>query len=588
MFAHRSPLYLLASAGALAAACGVSSQTPPPPPAPAPAPQDGDIGDGDAVVQWDHDWARGAVFYEVFVRSFQDSDGDGVGDLRGLIDRLDYLNDGDPTTTSDLGVDGLWLMPVFESPSYHGYDVVDYERIERDYGDEDDFRRLCAEAERRGMRVIVDLVMNHTSAQHPWFQSAAQGPAAAHRDFYVWRADDPGWQRPWGEGGDTWHRTPAGEDFYYGIFWGGMPDLNFRNPAVLAEMQRIAGLWLERGAAGFRLDATRYLVANGAGELQADQSQTHDALRAFSASVRERAPAAMLVGENWTAARAIASYYGDTARVRGGDELPASFDFPLADAIVSGVRTGVASAVYRAFADHERFYPGGVLGAPFLRNHDQIRLASDVDGDPARLRQAAAILLTLPGMPFLYYGEELGMENGPGVQDESKRTPMPWSDAPGGGFTQGTPWHAFAPGRERANVAAQQAAPDSLLSHYRRWIGLRKASHALRRGLLEALPASPSAGLVYVRASAQQRALVVHNLGEHARAIGPLPASLPLAQARSLTGATHALMRAHEDPGATAKATPADADADAGAAAEDAPWWLLLPPHGSEVLVLEP
>ncbi|HEX6200432.1 MAG TPA: alpha-amylase family glycosyl hydrolase, partial [Thermoanaerobaculia bacterium] len=168
------------------------------------------------MAQWRHDWARGAVFYEVFVRSFADSDGDGVGDLAGLTARLDYLNDGDPSGGSDLGVDALWLMPVFASPSYHGYDVTDYEAIEPDYGTLEDFERLLTEAHRRGVKVIVDLVVNHSSVEHPWFERACCSPRSPYRDWYVWRADDPGWTQPWGGDNPTWHRR--GDEYYYGVF----------------------------------------------------------------------------------------------------------------------------------------------------------------------------------------------------------------------------------------------------------------------------------------------------------------------------------------------------------------------------------
>jgi glycosidase len=236
---------LLAALVALGCAGGCARRTDPPRAA-APAPPLV-VDAPPAPAAWDLDWARGAVFYQVFVRSFQDSDGDGVGDLRGLIARLDYLNDGRPGEGEDLGVDGIWLMPVHESPSYHGYDVVDYENIDREYGTNEDFARLCAEAKKRGMRVILDLVVNHSGVAHPWFSDPAR------RDWYVRRDDDPGWTQPWGSG-PTWHR---GEDgYYHGIFWSGMPDLNWRNPALRSEMARLARLWLDRGASGFRLDAT--------------------------------------------------------------------------------------------------------------------------------------------------------------------------------------------------------------------------------------------------------------------------------------------------------------------------------------------
>jgi alpha-amylase len=474
------------------------------------------------VVQWDHEWMRGAVFYEVFVRSFQDSNGDGIGDLQGLISRLDVLNDGNPATDGDLGVDALWLMPVFSSPSYHGYDAVDYQAIEPDYGTNADFQRLLAEAHKRGIRVIVDLVMNHSSAQHPWFVESAASPRSPFRDWYVWRADDPGWTQPWGGANHTWHEKNGA--FYYGVFWGGMPDLNFSTPAVRAEMKRIAAYWLQQGVDGFRLDATRHLFANGPGDQQNDQPETHVFLQEFAAHVREVAPAAVLVGENWTETPIIARYYGTTDKVKGGDELPASFDFPLAAAIVEGVQTGEASGIAAKLDEIAELYPAGVIDAPFLTNHDQIRLASVLQGDPAKLRSAAAVLLTLPGAPFLYYGEEIGLENGPGGRDESKRTPMPWDGSAGGGFTTGKPWFEFAPGKDATNVAAQAGDPASLLSWYRRLIRARKSSEALRTGSLTLLTRVNKSDplLAFVREAGDERVLVAHNLSDVEAEAGPL------------------------------------------------------------------
>ncbi len=199
------------------------------------------------------------MFYEVFVRSFADSDGDGIGDLRGLTDRLDYLNDGDPSTNDDLGVTGLWLMPIAGSPSYHGYDVTDYEAVEPDYGTAEDFRAFMAAAHERGIAVIVDLVLNHTSIDHPWFQDA-RTPGSEHDDWYVWSTTGvpfagPGGRRIWHKDGDRW---------YYGFFWEGMPDLNVANPEVEAALDDVARFWLEdMGVDGFRLDAARHLIEDG-------------------------------------------------------------------------------------------------------------------------------------------------------------------------------------------------------------------------------------------------------------------------------------------------------------------------------------
>jgi glycosidase len=459
------------------------------------------------------DWARGAVFYEVFVRSFADSDGDGVGDLRGLEARLDYLNDGDPGRGDDLGVDALWLMPICESPSYHGYDVVDYRRVDREYGSEEDFDGFLAAAHRRGVRVIIDLVLNHTSAEHPWFVDAASSPGSPRRDWYLWRPDDPGWTQPWGGDRRTWHER--GGAFYYGVFWRGMPDLNYSHPPVREEMQRVAAHWLRRGVDGFRLDATRHLFAGGPGAAQNDQPETHVYLADFSAAVRSVRPDALLVGENWTDTASIAPYFR---------ELPANFNFPLAEAIVRGVESGSASQVAAVLRDMAALYPESALDAPFLTNHDQTRLSTQLGGDPAKLRLAAAVLLTLPGAPFLYYGEEIGLQNGPGREDEHKRTPLPWDASPGAGFSTGKPWFELAPGHETAHVAAERGRPGSLFERYRTLIALRHGSPALRLGSLELLApaaAEPGAVLAFLRRAPGSTALVAHNYAGAASTAGP-------------------------------------------------------------------
>ncbi len=490
------------------------------------------------AVQWQHDHLEGRVFYQIFVRSFRDSDGDGIGDLAGLTASLDFLNDGDPTSSDDLGVEGIWLMPIFESPSYHGYDVTDYLSIEPDYGSLDDFRVFLAAAHERGIAVIVDLVMNHSSAQHPWFVASSSSPTSPWRSWYTWRDDDPGWTQPWG-GGPTWHLNPRGEGYFYGVFWSGMPDLDFAEPAVRSEMLRIAEHWIAVGVDGFRLDATRHLFAEGDGELQNDRPQTHSFLRELSTHVRRVDPTTLLVGENWTSTQNISAYYGSTDCVSGGDELPASFSFPIADAIVAAIRHGDPDRLRLALAEQAEWYPAGVLAAPFLRNHDQMRLGSELDRDPAGLRLAASVLLTLPGIPFLYYGEEVGLENGgPERDDRLKRTPMPWdASSPGGGFSSRDPWFPFAPGREQANVAAQDGDPESLLSHYRHWIRARRNSAALSRGTLQIVPLETTDPiLAFVRQSGSDRVLVLHNFGTTVATV-VLPAELGANGSPPLIGA---------------------------------------------------
>lgn len=479
-------------------------------------------------VQWDLDWADGTVFYEIFVRSFADSDGDGIGDFPGLTAQLDYLNDGDPQTHGDLGIEGIWLMPVFASPSYHGYDVVDYETINPDYGTLEDFQAFLAAAHERGIRVIVDFMLNHTSAQHPWFVESASSPDSPKRNWYEWSDTDPGWTRPWGDPGTpTWHEKNGA--YYYGIFWGGMPDLNFRHPEVRAEAQRLAKLWLDRGVDGFRLDAARHLIAAGPGEGQSGSEEGHEYWQEFAAAVREHTPEALLVGENWTDAPTIAEYYGSTESIALGDELPMSFDFPLAEAMVEAAKGGLAAPLVEALAERDELYPPGVLDATFLTNHDMVRIATVLQRDPLALRTAAALLLTLPGTPFLYYGEEIGLANGPVAQgDPAKRTPMPWSGEHAAGFTTGDPWRPLAGGWQTTNVEAQRDDPRSLLSHYRRLIQLRSehpalATAKLGTGEIEVLETGHPALFAFVAQSGDSRVVVAHNLGTETAVTSPFP-----------------------------------------------------------------
>jgi glycosidase len=473
-------------------------------------------------------WANGAVFYEVFVRSFQDSDGDGKGDLRGLVSRLDYLNDGNPATESDLGVDALWLMPVFKSPSYHGYDTTDYETINPDYGTNDDFARLVEEAHKRGIKIVVDLVLNHTSSKHPWFIESSSSKTSPRRDWYVWSDAQLHWGQPWNPAGETWHALNGA--WYYGLFWAGMPDLNFRTPAVREEARHLAALWLARGVDGFRLDAARHMIETGPGEAgQNDTAETHQFWKKFAAQVRAVKPEATLIGEAWSETPIIARYYGSTDAVPGGDELPLNFDFPMARQIIQGVKAGEAKGISDKLAEIRSTYPEGATDVPFLTNHDQRRIASEVKGDAGMLRSAAAVLLTLPGTPFLYYGEELGMENGPGQDDREKRNPMPWDGSEGGGFTTGKPWYPFAPNHEKTNVALETGDPNSLLSRYRKLIRARHGSVALGHGALEMLVGKGPV-LAFVRTAAEERVLVVHNLSAE-----PQSATLAVATAGTAT-----------------------------------------------------
>lgn len=439
--------------------------------------------------------AEGTVFYEIFLRSFQDSDGDGIGDLKGAAERLDYLQ--------ELGVGGIWLMPLHPSPSYHGYDVTDYRSVNPDYGTLQDFRAFVAAAHERGMDVVLDLVVNHTSSEHPWFRQAEAGNAE-RRAFYSFSETDPGWQ---GLGGSAWH--PSGDDYYLGLFWSEMPDLNYRNPAVLREMQNVARFWLEQGVDGFRVDAIQHILESDTGVI-ANTPENIAWVGDFGRFIKTVNPDAYLVGETWTDTDTIVRYHE-----RAG--LDYSFNYPLFTALTSSVQDRSPGELARVLAQDEARYPEGARRATFISNHDQIRPGTALGflrRDEARLKLAAGLLLTLPGTPFLYYGEELGLPNGPGDADEEKRTPMLWDASANYGFTTGTPWYAPSSDDGTLTVAAQAENPDSVLSWYKTLIALRNELPALREGDLELLPETPDTVLSFSREQGGQRLVVFANFAD--------------------------------------------------------------------------
>jgi len=446
------------------------------------------------------DWRRGGTCYEVFVRSFSDSDGDGIGDLNGLIAKLDYINDGNPASMRDLGANCIWLMPVAESPSYHGYDVSDYYRVERDYGTNDDFKRLVAAAHRRGIKVLVDMVLNHASSEHLYFQEALRDPSSPHRSWFRFSPTVQG-RGPWGA--EAWHKSPVRDEYYYGVFWKGMPDLNYDTPAVREEANRVADFWLrEMGVDGFRLDAVPYLVEEGT--VLSGTPGTHRVLRDYAAHVRSVNPAAFTVGEVWDSVGSMLPYYPD--------QLDSYFAFELADALVNAVNRGSAEKMLDGYLRLQRAMPAN-RWSPFLRNHDQTRTLTDLGGDWAKARVAVTLLLTLPGVPFLYYGEEIGMTGDKHNGDEQLRTPMQWSGGPHAGFTTGTPWEPLRPDSATVTVAAQENDPASLLNLHRRLIHLRAKNRALAGGTLVPLTASSGQVAAYARRDGRHWVLVVANLG---------------------------------------------------------------------------
>jgi alpha-amylase len=456
-------------------------------------------------------WWNDRVFYEVFVRSFKDSASgplaaDGVGDLRGLIARLDYLNDGAGDPATSLGVRGLWLMPIHPSPTYHGYDVTDYMSVHERYGTLEDFRDLLRECHRRDIRVIIDLVLNHCSDQHPWFKSASSN--GEHRDWFIWQDHDPGWRGPWNQ--RVWHGARGGT--YYALFSRSMPDLNLRNAGPTSAMRDVAEFWLrDQGVDGFRLDAVRHLIEEG--KVQESTPETHAWLKGFRAHCEQMSPGAMTVGEVWADTPQAASYVGD--------EMDMTFEFALAQAIRESVKAGAAAPYARAFAKVRLHYPPNQFGA-FLTNHDMTRVMTELGGDEAAMRAAAALYLLGPGVPFVYYGEELGLTGD--KPDPELRTPMPWGDGEFGGFSTARPWMPLTEGYASRNVETQHADPGSLLHWYRRLIHLRNSTPALRCGGTELLGGVPSGVIALLRESQGEHVVVLVNCGDE-----PTEVTLPVA-----------------------------------------------------------
>jgi glycosidase len=498
----------------------------------------------------DEEWARSgwwndAVFYQIFLRSFQDSStgplsGDGIGDIPGLIERLDYLNDGRPAegkppSPASLGVTGLWLMPIHPSPGYHGYEVDDFHGVNPQFGTMEDFKRLVEECHKRGIRVILDLVLNHVSWKHPWFVDASTNPRSKHRDWFTWSDKVPDWKGPWNQ--QVWWRAgsqpgpgaavePGATDgpFYYGIFYLTMPDVNYRNPDASNAMLDAVRFWLTQTKVdGYRLDAIRHLIENG--DVQENTPETHEWLRGFFRAYKQANPKAFTVGEVWANSAQAAAYVGD--------QLDTVFEFDLSYAMVDSAKSGKAERFMNAQRTALDYFPQGQYGR-FLSNHDQTRIMTSLKGDWGAMRVAAAMLLLGPGVPFIYYGEEIGMTGD--KPDELIRTPMQWAPGAGAGFTTGTPWQPPNADTSWKNVEAQSAGPGSLLNLYRQLIALRASMPALRHGLttlLECDRASVAAFIRHTRGGKDgagvdrpaQTALVVINLG--AQPIAELALSAP-------------------------------------------------------------
>jgi maltose alpha-D-glucosyltransferase / alpha-amylase len=479
----------------------------------------------------DPEWYRRAVFYEVLIRGFQDANGDGTGDIRGLTSRLDYLQ--------WLGIDCIWLLPIYESPLRDGgYDISDFMRVLGDYGNIADFVELVEEAHKRGIRVIADLVMNHTSDQHPWFQASRSEPDGPFGDFYVWSDDPDKYADARIIFVDTetsnWTFDPVRGEYYWHRFFSHQPDLNFENPNVQEAMIEVLRFWLDLGIDGFRLDAVPYLYEREGTNCE-NLKETHEYLKRIRAEVDKLYPDRVLLAEanQWPAD--VVQYFGDPET--GGNECHMAFHFPLMPRIFMAVRREQRYPISEILAQTPKI-PAGCQWGIFLRNHDELtlemvtdderdymyteyakdprmkanigirrRLAPLLDNDRNQLELFTALLLSLPGSPVMYYGDEIGMGDNIWLGDrDGVRTPMQWTPDRNGGFSSTDPQRLYLPpvmdpiyGYQSLNVEAQQRTPQSLLHWTRRMIEIRKRFPVFGQGAYEELTSSNPSVLAFVR-----------------------------------------------------------------------------------------
>jgi maltose alpha-D-glucosyltransferase / alpha-amylase len=486
------------------------------------------------------DWYKDAIFYEVPVRSFFDSNADGIGDFPGLTEKLDYIQ--------QLGADCIWLLPMYPSPlKDDGYDISDFYNIQSEYGTLDDFRRFLDAAHARGIRVIADLVMNHTSDQHPWFREARRSPASPKRDYYVW-SDDP--ERYAGTRiiftdteSSNWSWDPVAGTHYWHRFFSHQPDLNYDNPEVRDAMLDVVSFWLGMGLDGLRCDAVPYLFERD-GSSGENLPETHVFLKQLRAFVDKNFPASVLLAEanQWPAD--VRAYFGD------GDEFHMAFHFPLMPRLFMALRREDRTPIIEIL-DQTPEIPASSQWGLFLRNHDELTLemVTDVDRDYMYLEYARdpvmrlnlgirrrlaplmengrrqmellnSMLLSMPGSPIIYYGDELGMGDNVYLGDRGGvRTPMQWSGDKNAGFSRADPARLFSPvildpvyHYEALSVESQTRVPTSLLNWMRRLIAVRKRYPVFGRGSIEFLLPANTKVLAYIRRNATQTVLCVVNL----------------------------------------------------------------------------
>jgi maltose alpha-D-glucosyltransferase/alpha-amylase len=492
-------------------------------------------------------WYKDAIIYQVHVRTFRDSNGDGIGDFQGLEEKLDYLQ--------ALGTNAIWLMPFFPSPLRDdGYDISDYNAVHSSYGTLEDFRKFLESAHERGIRVIIEMVLNHTSDQHPWFQESRSSQDNPRRDWYVWSDSDTRYKGARIIFLDTeksnWAWDPVSKSFYWHRFFSHQPDLNYDNPAVREQMWNVMTFWLAMGVDGFRLDAVPYLVEREGTNCE-NLPETHEVLKELRRRLDEKFPGRMLLAEanQWPAD--LRPYFGD------GDEFHMAFHFPLMPRMFMGLKLEDRKPITEILQQTPEI-PPSCQWSLFLRNHDELtlemvtdmerdymydsyaenktmrlnlgirrRLAPLLANDRRRMELMNGMLMSLPGTPIVYYGDEIGMGDNINLGDRNGvRTPMQWNGETNGGFSAAPPERLYAPliqdpvyGYPAVNVLRQKSSEHSFLNWMERIITVRSSTAVFGRGTIEFLHPANHRILAYVRRLSNEAVLVVNNLSSTAQAV---------------------------------------------------------------------
>jgi maltose alpha-D-glucosyltransferase/alpha-amylase len=494
-----------------------------------------------------HPWYMNAFFYEVHIRAFCDSNGDGSGDLQGLINKLDYIK--------SLGVDCIWILPIYPSPlKDDGYDIADYYGVHKDYGTIEDFKELVKEAHKRGLKIIADLVLNHTSDQHAWFQASRSDPESKYRDYYVWSETDDKYSDARIIFLDTedsnWTYDDVAGQYFWHRFYSSQPDLNYDNPEVRKEMRDVMKFWLDLGIDGFRADAVPYLIEREGTNCE-NLPETHEILKEFRAYLDENWEGKVLLAEANQWPEDVREYFGN------GDEFHMGFHFPVMPRIFMAIRKSDASPIHWIM-DRTPEIPENTQWCSFLRNHDELtlemvteeerqwmweeyaphprmrlnlgirrRLAPLLDNDQRKILLANALLYSLPGAPIIYYGDEIGMGDNIWLPDRNGvRTPMQWDDSKNAGFSDAPEDELYEPlikesdyDFRKVNVATEKDDPKSLLSKMKHLVSVRKSLPILAVGDYEFLAKDHKETLVILREFENEHLICVLNLSDKKQTI---------------------------------------------------------------------